>query len=687
MGVFLCKFLEKEENKYMDENFKILLQAILDTTGINTDIEKVKKVVEKHTLNIHTELDKAELIKSVKALMPSIVKDLRKIPGVNIPVGIEYDEKLISKTVNQTLSDINKIASRVDKIKVDLDTEKLSTSVHKITQQIKSLSGLKLSADDGKLFTKAIESADKLKKKYEELQSAFGENYSSYTDDQRLKIEQQYQQELLKTKNLLSQVNSNKDNEIVHMGDEKRINMISTLNNYLSKNTAMSSKSRKEIEKWISKLASSDDMTVGAIRNINAEFKALDAQLRKTGQLGYSWTDKFKQTWEKFGGWSIATTSLMKLWHETKKGVQFIVELDDALTDVAYTSNVTSTQLKNLGDKSVGMAKDLNASATNVLEAVKIYSTANATADDILRKAKPAIMLSNVSGMSGADSAKMIQTSLNQFDLKDTEEGLLDITDTLQYVAGQLNYDFTEGMKEITEGIEASGSVAKNAGLNMQEYAAMVGVAIEQTGQSGSTIGQSYKTIFSRITRASSVEGTSTEDISKAETALRGIGVDVRSSNNEFRDMSDIMADIGKKWNSLTDVQRANVGYEVAGTRQLNILNSLFGSWEKYADIMADIDGRAGTTLENQNVYAESLRGYMEDISATTKSIWSNVFESDDFKNVLGTFNDLLGVIDKITGAIGTWGTLGAIGGVALNRKLGLQKRNTYHRQMVCEAQ
>ena len=178
------------------------------------------------------------------------------------------------------------------------------------------------------------------------------------------------------------------------------------------------------------------------------------------------------------------------MFQEVKKGVQFIGELDDALTDVAYTSNTSKSQLIDLGDSAIDMAKDLNTSAKNVLEAVKIYSTAKSTADDILRKSKPALMLSNVSGMSGSESSKTINTALNQFELEDTEENLMDIVDTYEYVASQLNYDFTDAIKELTEGIEASGSVAKNAGLNMQEYATMVGIALEKTGQSGSTIGK-----------------------------------------------------------------------------------------------------------------------------------------------------------------------------------------------------
>lgn len=449
--------------------------------------------------------------------------------------------------------------------------------------------------------------------------------------------------------------------EVTKMATElSRLTKVNTMQTWMDNNSKASKRFGAEMSKLIADMGNMDKkMTVGESAKITARFKEIQAQARATGQIGKSAADKFKNAWEKFGSWGLATSAMMKMWREFKEGVQFVKELDDALTDVAYTSNVSKAQLEALGNSSVKMAKDLSASASNVLEAVKIYSTAKATADDILRKSKPAIILSNVSGMSGAESSKTIQTALNQFELEDTESGLMDIVDILEYTSSQLNYDFTEGMKQITEGIEASGSVAKNAGLDMQEYAAMVGVAVEKTGQSGSTIGNAYKTIFSRITKASEIEGTLSDDISKAEEALRGINVQVRSSNNDFRDMTDIMADIGKVWDGLTDTQKAKVGYEVAGIRQLNVLNSLFGAWDEYSAIVETSEDRVGMALKNQEEYADSLGGRLNKLGATGKSVWNNLLNSDGFKGTISLLTDFLGLIDKITGALGTWGSLG----------------------------
>lgn len=636
-------------------DFKVLLEAVLDANSIKqSDINKIQKVISKYHLNLTADLDKASVIAEIKKIVPQLEAELKKMTGVDIQI----NDQALLRAFNQIEKQAESTAQKLNNIKYSLDTEKYSKDVAKINNELSKVGKFTLSDKNNKdVFKEANTSAQLLKTTYDQLKSTMAD--TNATDQQKIQIENQYQQVLERTKNLISQINLSKDDEKVSVTDNRRVNMIATLNTYLSKNTAMTKTNKKQIETWIATLSSSDDMTVGAIKNINSEFKQLDASLRATGKLGLSTWDKFKQAWEKFGGWSLATGALTRMFQEVKKGVQFIGELDDALTDVAYTSNTSKSQLIDLGDSAIDMAKDLNTSAKNVLEAVKIYSTAKSTADDILRKSKPALMLSNVSGMSGSESSKTINTALNQFELEDTEENLMDIVDTYEYVASQLNYDFTDAIKELTEGIEASGSVAKNAGLNMQEYATMVGIAVEKTGQSGSTIGQAYKTLFSRITKASATEGTLDEDISEAEKSLRSVGVEVRDSADNFRDLTDIMADLGAVWSSLSSVEKSNIGYNIAGTRQLNVLNSLLGAWDDYSAIIGTVDERTGEALENQEIYADSLQGHLGDLEATAQSTWNNVIDSEELKTGVDMLNGLLTLINGLTESVGSLGTIG----------------------------
>lgn len=380
--------------------------------------------------------------------------------------------------------------------------------------------------------------------------------------------------------------------------------------------------------------------------DVVASTKRVATEQKKVEKSNQSFFASFKKNFGFLGYWTSANYIFMTSIRKIKEMVSNVRELESALVNINYTMELSGRQLKEIGESSLQMAKDLNTSASNVLNAVKLYANSKETADSILQKAQPAIMLSNVTGMSGDDTAKMLQSIMNQFDM--TQDDLMEIADTIEMVSQNMAYDFSSGINEIASGIEQSGSVAKSAGLSLQEYVSMLGLVIEKTGQSGSVVGNAYKTIFQRLTKASAAEGTLAEDISAAEESLRAVGIEVRDTADEFRDLTDIMSDLGKVWNSLSSVEQSNISYNVAGIRQTNILKSLLGYWEDYKNLVEKANDASGTTLQNQEIYAESLTGKLGEISATWEKISNDAISSDFLKGLADAGIGVSSLIEKI---------------------------------------
>lgn len=344
---------------------------------------------------------------------------------------------------------------------------------------------------------------------------------------------------------------------------------------------------------------------------------------------------------------------------ELKNGFQFVNELDDAITNISYTMDVSTSQLQKFSTQAIQMAQDLHTSAKTVLESATLYANANESIESILTKTQTATMLSNVTGMGGEKSAKTLQSIMNQFDL--TQDDLLSISDTLQSVSQSMAYDFSAGIDQIASGISTSGSVAKDAGLSLQQYSSMLGTIIEQTGLGGSQVGNALKTIFTRITKASETSGTLASDISNAEASLRAVGVEVRSSSGEFRDLDSILGDLSNKWDSISDTEKSNISFEVAGTRQTNIIKSLMKSWDKYEQRVEDATNLTDSpTLANQEKYAESMTGHLEELSAAAESFWATFIDTQSAKSAVDFLTNVINLLQKLTSTFGSLGTIGA---------------------------
>lgn len=107
----------------------------------------------------------------------------------------------------------------------------------------------------------------------------------------------------------------------------------------------MTKQSKQQIIEWINTLNSADDMTRGTFDNLRAQFKGLDAELRAANKLGLSWADKFKQAVEKFGGWAIATGSVMEMWNLFRRMPKEVYNIDTSMTSLYKVTDETEKNI------------------------------------------------------------------------------------------------------------------------------------------------------------------------------------------------------------------------------------------------------------------------------------------------------------------------------------------------------
>lgn len=370
-------------------------------------------------------------------------------------------------------------------------------------------------------------------------------------------------------------------------------------------------------------------------------------------------------------------TSIRYIFMQAVRGIKDVIgnvrELDDALTNISYTMDVSNSQLKQIGESSLRAAKDLHTSVSKVLDAVKTYANATESAESIIEKSKPTIMMSNVTGMDTSQTVDILQGVMEQFDL--AEDQLMHISDVMQTVSMSMPYDFANGVKELSEGIKASGSVAKDAGYDLENYTALLGTLIAKTRQSGGELGRSLRTMFVRTTKASTsalANGEVTEDdLSNAEKALRRVGIEVRSDIDTFKSFDQIMGELYEKVDSLSDVDLSNIAYEVASTRQTNVFKMMikaYGDYQEMAEKAYDADN---VTLVNQEKYAESLQGKLGELSAVWEKIGDDAISSDFLKGLADAGIAVSSLIEKI-------GLLKTAMGIGLAGVLGKGRSNDF---------
>jgi TP901 family phage tail tape measure protein len=201
-------------------------------------------------------------------------------------------------------------------------------------------------------------------------------------------------------------------------------------------------------------------------------------------------------------------------------------------------------------------------------EIYQIYANMQTSAEEIYTMAQPTAILANLSGEDASTAADQIQAVINQFDM--TADDAMHIADVYDKVSASIAVDYSKGIEGMAAAVENVGNVAYQAGLSFEQLSSIIAKTMEQTRQDGSSLGNSMKTILTRLSKASTMsDEVSNEDLSNASKALNEIGIKVYETSGEFREFDTIMSELAEKWDTLTDAQQANISYQIAATRQV----------------------------------------------------------------------------------------------------------------------
>lgn len=395
----------------------------------------------------------------------------------------------------------------------------------------------------------------------------------------------------------------------------------------------------------------------GTINDVNHSMYVGQPVVKQSISFWKTYSTTLKQAFSTFGYYLGFAAIIRRTMQEFRQGIQTLKTFDSALTTISYTMNLSQNELKELGRSAVDMAEDLSMSMENALKVYQIYANMQTTAKEIEEVARPTAILSNLSGVDASTAADQVQGILQQFNmLKDGEEDVAEtsmhVVDVLDKISANIAVDYSKGISIISEAVTATGQVAHDAGMSFEELAAITAKVAERTREDGSTIGNAMKTMFVRISKVSKMpqyaDEVDNEEISKAAKALHDIGIEVYNTNGEFNNITDTLSQLNEKWDSLNDVQKSNISFQIAATRQSAKFKSMLEAWTGAMDLANEATNANGNALENQEKFEESYAGKLQRLQTEWQEFWLNMLNSDGFKGLIDALTKLIEFINEL---------------------------------------
>ena len=140
----------------------------------------------------------------------------------------------------------------------------------------------------------------------------------------------------------------------------------------------------------------------------------------------------------------------------------------------------------------------------------------------------------------------------------------------------------------------------------------------------------------------------STASLQAKLKALTGGNVDIMADADTFKSTTQILREMSKEWENMTDIERASALELMGGKRQANILASLIENFDVVEDVIETSMNSQGSALAENEKYLDSMQGHLDQLSNATQTMWMNFMEEDVVKWIIDFGTEIVKLVDKV---------------------------------------
>lgn len=381
--------------------------------------------------------------------------------------------------------------------------------------------------------------------------------------------------------------------------------------------------------------------------NAQKEVERVDNSIKSATKSTKTFGDTLKSSAKAGAAFSLTSQVFQTIRDAASKAKEAVQDFDAAVMDLRMATGDTYTDVSNLVKQYNELGKSIGATTTEVSNSADTWLRQGNSISDANVLIKDSMILSKVAELESAEAAQYLTSAMKGYKVE--VEDVIGIVDKLTAV------DLVSATDAggLAEAMSRTAETANLAGVSMDKLLGYLAVTGEVTQKSMTSIGESYKTIFTRMGDIKSgklqfidEDGTA-ESLSDVETVLNNLGIKLRDSNNEFRNFGDVLDEVGAAWDDYSTVQKAAISKAFAGTRQSENFKVLMENYGKATEYMEISMNSAGTAEQKFEAYLDSLEAKTKSLQAAFESLAINTFSTEMFGGIIDATASIVKFLDK----------------------------------------
>lgn len=362
------------------------------------------------------------------------------------------------------------------------------------------------------------------------------------------------------------------------------------------------------------------------------------------GEFGQALETSFKYTLT----YGLAVQTIFGTFQSIKDGVQYVKDLNDAMTQTRMITGQTSDQVTKLYGNYQQMASQLGVTTLEVSKASDTWLRQGKSAQDAAQLTQATIEMSKLAATDQTTAAENLTAIMNGFKMQAGDA--TSVMDKMLALTNSTKTTAAVSFQDISAAMQASASTASEAGVSYDQLASYIATIGTVTQASGDTVGNALKTMFSRFeqVKAGATEGA--DSLNNVDKVLHTVGLSVTDANGNFIDLGTIIDELGKKWNTLDTFQKNQLATAVAGARQYNSFIALMDNYNNALDYQKAELESTGLSTQRYGSYLDSVAASAAKAQTAWQGLWSDTINSAGIKFFYDLSAGIATTIDKIGG-------------------------------------
>lgn len=440
----------------------------------------------------------------------------------------------------------------------------------------------------------------------------------------------------LKVQKVIADVKAYIEKNPINIGinyENRRNKLDNDLTAYLNRNTkiAESSVLLKEADKVRNLIGAINDKK--SLREATDAFQLYKSEVSATGFATKSTADRIKSMFghiTKLGS-LFSVTSLAV--NNFTKSLGTLKDIDDILTEISKTSDLTAQKLEELGNASFKSASKYGKTASDYLTGIQEMSRSGFYGDKGTAMAEQSLLAQAAGDISADVANKYILATNAAYKYNGEVSRLNAVLDGQNSITNRNSVS----MEDMATAMSKAGTVASSYRVSVEDLSAMIGTMESVTKLGGSEIGNGIKAILINLQNVNSSKITDTLDAANASMT------EFVNGTEKLRDPISILRDLAETFNKLDedDALRAEILTNIGGKHQATKLAALLQNMELFDKMLVDYSEGSGSAMEEAMKSANNWSGKLNQLQNSWDSLVSSITNKDTVLSGL-TFGDKL---------------------------------------------